>query len=144
MNTSTSTRPARIATWTAQILAAAILGSTLPFKLLGAQESVELFRTLGAEPFGRLTLGGLELVAVVLLLIPRTAIYGGLLTSGLLVGAVLAHVTVLGIVYPNDASLFTMAVVGLASGLVVSWIRRREIPVLGALFGAGRSAGAVS
>ena len=39
-------------TWTAQVVAAVILGQTLFFKFTGAPEAVELFTTLGVEPFG--------------------------------------------------------------------------------------------
>jgi len=131
----TLTHRARTSTWIAQIVAAGILGMTLPFKLTGAAESVALFTTLGAEPYGRIGLGLMELAAVILLLVPRTAVFGGLLTSGILTGAVLSHLTILGVVYRGDASLFTMAVVGLLAGSTVSWVRRREIPVVGALFG---------
>lgn len=135
MPPSTLTKPARITTWTAQVIAAGILGSAFPFKLMGAPESTELFSTLGAEPYGRIGLGLFELAAVVLLLVPRTAVYGGLLTTGLMTGAVLSHVAILGIVYAGDASLFTMAVVGLAAGATVSFVRRREIPVLDQILG---------
>ena len=70
------------ASWVAQVVAAVIMGQTLFFKFSGAPEAVALFETLGVEPWGRLATGGIELVAVVLLLVPRTAALGGLLTVG--------------------------------------------------------------
>lgn len=119
-------------TWAAQILAAVILGQTLLFKFSGAPESVELFTTLGVEPFGRIGLGLVELVAVVLLLLPRTAALGGLLTLGLMLGAVGSHLTVLGIEVAGDGgALFGMAVVTALAGGVIAYMRRAELPLIG-------------
>lgn len=114
--------------WAAQILAAVILGQTLFFKFTAAPESVELFTILGLEPFGRIGIGVAELIAVVLLLIPRTAPLGGLLGVGLMMGAVFSHLTQLGIVFLDDGgSLFAMAVVTLLASASVVWLRRRQL-----------------
>ena len=133
MNASTPSRTTRTVSWTAQIVGAAILGMAAVPKLVGAPETIALFETLGAGAYGRLTLGALEAMAVVLLLVPRTAAIGGLLTAGILTGAVLAHLTILGVVYNGDPSLFVLALVGLAAGLTVAWVRRNRIPVLNQL-----------
>ena len=111
-----------------------ILAITLPYKFSGAEETVRLFDALGAGAVGMYGTAILETVAVALLLTPRLAVLGGALTVGLLSGAVFSHLTVLGILWDGDASLFTMAVVGLASGLVVTWLRRRQLPVVGRRF----------
>ncbi|MEM1449175.1 MAG: DoxX family protein [Planctomycetota bacterium] len=117
--------------WVFQILAAAILGMTLPFKFTAAPETVALFDALGAGAAGRLGTAVLETFAVVMLLTPRLAAIGGALTVGLMSGAIFSHLTVLGIVWDGDASLFTMAVVGLLAGTAVAWLRRRELPIVG-------------
>ncbi len=124
----------RAASWAFQILAAVILAITLPYKFSGAEETVRLFDALGAGAVGMYGTAILETVAVALLLTPRLAVLGGALTVGLLSGAVFSHLTVLGILWDGDASLFTMAVVGLASGLIVTWLRRRQLPVVGRRF----------
>ena len=135
MSPSNLSRRARIASWTAQIVAAAILGQTLFFKFSGAPESVALFEKLGAEPYGRIGLGVVELIAVALLLVPRTAVLGGVLTAGLMAGAVGSHLTVLGIESNGDGgALFALAVVTLLSGLTVTALRRAELPIVGGLF----------
>lgn len=121
--------------WTAQIVAAAIFAATLPAKFGADPGSVELFTVLGVEPYGRLGLGMMEALAVVLLLVSRTAVLGGLLTVGLLSGAILAHLTVLGVVFQGDASLFAMAVIGWIAGATIALLRRRAIPVVGCYFG---------
>lgn len=122
-------------TWTAQILAAAILGQTLFFKFTGAPEAVELFTTLGVEPFGRIGLGVVELLTVIALLIPRTAALGGLASLGLMVGAIGSHLTVLGIEVAGDGgALFGMAVVTALAGGVITYVRRAELPLIGERF----------
>ncbi|MEZ6014467.1 MAG: DoxX family protein [Planctomycetota bacterium] len=123
--------------WVAQVVAAVILGQTLFFKFSAAPEAVAIFTKLGVEPFGRIGLGVFELVAVVLLLVPRTAALGGALTLGLMVGAIGSHLGPLGIEVEGDGGqLFALAVVALVAGAVVTWLRRRELPVIGTRFGA--------
>lgn len=120
----------------ARLVAAVILGQTLFFKFTGAEEAVHIFTTLGVEPWGRLGLGVMELINVALLLIPRTAAFGGAMTVGLMFGAVASHLGPLGIDVQGDGgALFTMALVALAAGAVVAWIGRKELPVIGGLFG---------
>jgi hypothetical protein len=107
---------------------AAILGQTLFFKLSGAPEAVALFTKLGAEPWGRYGAAAAELIAVVLLLVPRTIHLGATLAVGLMVGAIGSHVTRLGIVVDDDGgTLFAMAVVVLAASLFVAWVRRQRV-----------------
>ncbi|MBM4187478.1 MAG: DoxX family protein [Gemmatimonadetes bacterium] len=126
------TKPALIASWICQIVAAVILGQTLYFKFTGAPESVYIFSTLGAEPWGRIGSGILELLAVALLLYPRTPAIGAALAVGLMVGAIGAHLTKLGIEVQGDrGTLFGLAVAVAISSLIVLAIRRRELPIVG-------------
>jgi hypothetical protein len=118
-----------------QIVAAAILFQTLFFKLSGAEESVYIFRTLGMEPWGRLGSGAAELVACVLLLTPRLVTLGALLALGVISGALMSHLTKLGIVVRDDGGLlFALALAVWACSAGVLWIRRREIPMIGMWF----------
>ena len=122
-----STFQSRLA-WALQIIAAVIMGQTLFFKFTGAPEPVYIFTTLGAEPFGRLFAGFSELVAVILLLIPSTAGVGALFSIGVMSGAILAHLTKLGIVVLDDGGLlFGMGVVVWVACAVVVWLRRGEL-----------------
>ena len=127
--TLTQTQP-RLS-WAAQVIAAVILGQTLFFKFTGAPEAVALFTKLGVEPFGRIGLGVVELIAVVLLLVPRTAALGGALTLGLMLGAVGSHLGPLGIEVEGDGgALFVMAVITLVAGALITWLRRRTLLAL--------------
>lgn len=133
---SAESAPNRKLSWVLQIVAVAILGMTLPFKFTAAPETVALFDALGLGAFGRIGTAIMETIAVALLLIPATAALGGLMTVGLMSGALLSHAFVLGIVWDGDASLFIFAVVAFLAGLGVAWIRRTELPVIGARFRA--------
>jgi hypothetical protein len=125
--TKTSTR----LSWIAQVTAAVILGQTLFFKLAGTPESIYIFERLGVEPWGRYATGMFEVVAVVLLLIPRTAGLGALMAIGLMFGALGSHVTTLGIEIQGDGGLlFALAVTTLIAASTVAYIRRRQIPIL--------------
>jgi hypothetical protein len=122
----------KVASWVVQIVVAAILAQTLYFKFTGAEESVHIFTALGVEPWGRLGTGLLELAAVVLLLTPRVVVVGALLTVAVMLGAIGAHLTKLGIVVQDDGGLlFALAVFNLLGVLLVTFLRRRELPVIG-------------
>ena len=120
-----------------RLVAAVILLQTLFFKFTGAEESVYIFSTLGAEPWGRIGSGVVELIASILLLIPATAVYGALLSAGIGAGAVASHLAVLGIEVRGDGGLlFALALVVLTCALALLAIHRRAIPVVGALLAA--------
>jgi putative oxidoreductase len=119
--------------WVLQIVVAVILLQTLFFKFTGAPESIYIFTTVGAEPWGRYGSGVMELIAGALLLIPGYAAIGALLSLGVGLGAVVSHLTVLGIDVQGDGGLlFGLACVVLVGRAVVLAIRRRELPILGA------------
>ena len=125
-----------IASWFLQILAAAILAQTLFFKFSGAEESKFIFTTLGVEPWGRILTGCMEVVAVILILTPRTVTLGALLSMGLMAGALGSHLTKLGIVVKDDGGLlFGLAATVFLCSAIVLVIRRRQIPILGIVFG---------
>jgi len=121
--------------WLLQIVVAAILIQTLYFKFTGAPESVYIFSKLGLEPVGRIGSGIAELIAAALLLIPGTAALGGLITMGVLAGAIFSHLTKLGIEVQGDGGLlFGLAVSCFVGGAIITWLHRRELPVVGRRF----------
>ena len=124
-----------IAAWVLQVLTAGILFQTLFFKFTAAEESVYIFTTLGLEPWGRIASGIVELVATVLLLIPGTAPLGALLALGTITGAIVSHLTMLGIEVRGDGGLlFGLAVVVFLASIAILVIRRHEIPLVGSHF----------
>ena len=118
-----------------KIVPAVILLQTLFFKFSAAPESVYIFEQLGMEPWGRIGLGIIELIVAVLILVPKTTWLGALLGVGIMLGAVLSHLTKLGIVVRNDGgSLFILALVTLLFCLILAWQRRSNIPFVKNLF----------
>lgn len=98
--------------WLLRIVAAVILLQTLYFKFTGHPESVALFTKLGVEPWGRIGTGVIELIAGILLLLPATVFIGAFLGIGLMSGAILSHLTVIGIKSDNDGGqLFILAII---------------------------------
>src|SRR5215813_7100888 len=89
-----------VVSWVLRGIAAVILLQTLFFKFTGAKESVYIFSTLGMEPWGRIGSGVVELIASILLLLPKTVVYGALLSLGTISGAIFFHLTKLGIALP--------------------------------------------
>jgi hypothetical protein len=119
--------------WLLRGTAAVILLQTLFFKFSGAPESVYIFTTLGIEPWGRIGSGIVELAASVLIILPRTIVYGALLALGTMSVALLSHVTKLGITLPlvdDHGELFALAVVVFACALGLLVLHRRELPII--------------
>lgn len=111
---------------------AIILVQTLRFKFTAHPDSVYIFSTVGLEPFGRIGIGVLELMAAVLILIPKTIWAGALLTFGLISGAVMMHLTQLGIEINNDGGkLFYLALITLILSGTILWFERKKIPIIG-------------
>ena len=120
-----------ILTWIIKLTAVIILLQTLYFKFTGASESVYIFTTLGIEPFGRIGSGVVELIASILILIPRTTLLGALLALGTMLGAIFSHLFVLGIVVQNDGgTLFALAIITLLCCLFLIFQNKNRIPDL--------------
>lgn len=120
-----------ILTWIIKLIAVVILLQTLYFKFTGAPESVYIFSTLGIEPFGRIGSGIVELVASILILIPRTTLLGALLGIGTMLGAIFSHLFFLGIVVQNDGgTLFVLAIITFICCLVLFLQNVNQIPNL--------------
>lgn len=124
-----------------RIAAAVILSQTLFFKFTGAAESIYIFTKVGAEPFGRIGSGIVELIAVILLFVSRLTWLGAALACGVMTGAILSHLTILGIVVQNDGGLlFSLACVVFVSALFILWAKRADLPFVGPILSpkAGR------
>ncbi|MEO5776204.1 MAG: DoxX family membrane protein [Flavobacterium sp.] len=120
-----------IFTWIVKLIAVIILVQTLYFKFTGAEESVYIFTKLGIEPFGRIGSGIGELIASILILIPRTTLLGALMGAGTMLGAIFSHLFVLGIVVKNDGGeLFILAIITLLCCTILIIQNRNKIPDL--------------
>jgi len=118
-----------------RILIAIILIQTLRFKFLAHPDSVYIFTKVGLEPYGRIGIGVLELVAGILLLIPKTVWAGAGLTMGIIGGAIMMHLTQLGIEINGDSGvLFYTAVFVFIVSSIILWGYKKDIPVIGHKF----------
>ena len=114
--------------WILRITASIILLQTLFFKFSGAEESIYLFSTLGIEPYGRIGSAIAELIAAILILIPRTTWFGALGAAGIMIGAILSHLFVLGIEVQNDGGLlFALAVITLLCSLGLLYFNKNKL-----------------
>ncbi|MFK7885325.1 MAG: hypothetical protein AB8G16_00540 [Gammaproteobacteria bacterium] len=131
--------------WVLALIPAAVFLVFLPAKFSGAAETQHIFSTVGAwfasiglgairEPFsnyGGYLIGSVELIAAVMLLVPRTRFFGALLGAGVLSGALFFHLfTPLGVAvnFPgsegSDPTLFILAVISWAC-CVFTLVRER-------------------
>jgi putative oxidoreductase len=112
-----------------RIIVAIILIQTLRFKFTAHPDSVYIFEKVGLEPYGRIGIGILELIAGILLLIRKTVWIGATLTVGLISGAIFMHLTKLGIEINNDDGvLFFTALITFVLSTVILLIYKKDIP----------------
>ncbi|MGJ8656971.1 MAG: DoxX family protein [Akkermansiaceae bacterium] len=116
-------KPAYILSWILQLCIIGLIAPAAYFKLTSHPESVALFSLLEMEPTGRYIIGFLEATACALLLTPNSAVHGAILSLGLMLGAVIAHATKIGL---NDIfAYFSITLVILSSTVI--FIRRKQI-----------------
>jgi len=121
----------KIFIWVLRITVSIIFLQTLYFKFTAAPESVYIFETLGIEPYGRIGSGIVELIASILILIPRMTLLGAIIGLATITGAIIAHLTKLGIEVNNDGgTLFIMAVVVFVSCAILIYLHKEKIPAL--------------
>ena len=126
--------------WAARIIAAVILLQTLFFKFTGAEESKYIFTQLGAEPWGRIGSGVVELIASILILIPKSTWVGALMGLGIMTGAILSHFFILGISVKNsdgtedNGQLFIYALIVFIACTYLVWVNRKLIPIVKNIF----------
>lgn len=121
-------KPLKIVLWVLRLISAVILLQTLFFKFSASEESVYIFSKIGMEPWGRIGTGVMELIAAILILIPRTTALGALLAIGLMSGALFFHLTKLGIEVKGDGGLlFIYALLVLISSAILLFVYQSQI-----------------
>lgn len=120
-----------IISWVLRLTVAIILLQTLYFKFTAHPDSVHIFSALGVEPWGRITLGIVELITAIIILTPKTKIIGMINSLGIILGAVFSHLLVLGVNVGNDGgSLFTLAIIVLIASTTFLIIHKTEVLTL--------------
>ncbi len=138
-----------VLSWACRTIAAVILLQTLFFKFTAAPESVYIFTKLGEFVHGyihflpvemvqvsaRIGSGVMELIASVLLLVPRCVWVGAVLAIAATGGAILSHLTFLGIAVEDDGGLlFALAITVVCTSGLALYLHRAQVPVIGRLF----------
>ncbi len=141
--------PVLVFSWICRIVAAIILLQTLFFKFTAAPESVYIFTKLGtfihtyipfasistAEVSGRIGSGIAELIAAVLLLTPRFVWAGAVLAMAATGGAIVSHLTFLGVEVQGDKGLlFFLAIAVFVTSAIALFLHRMQISVHGERF----------
>ena len=143
------TTPILVFSWACRIVAAVILLQTLFFKFTAAPESIYIFTKLGTfihsyvpivsigmvEVGARIGSGIMELIAAVLLLTPRFVWAGAVLAMAATGGAIVSHLTFLGIEVQGDRGLlFFLAIAVFVTSAIALFLHRMQIPMLGKRF----------
>lgn len=117
-----------IISWILRLTVAIILLQTLYFKFTAHPDSVHIFSTLGVEPWGRIGLGIVELITSILILLPTTKNIGMMLSLGIIIGAMVSHLIVLGINVSNDGGgLFILAIIVLVASCIYLFMHKEEV-----------------
>ena len=83
------------------------------------------------EPWGRIGIGVLKLIASILLFLPKKIWMGAGLATGLMAGAVMMPLTMIGIEVKDDGgTLFYTAIATLILSLIILWGKKKNIPFL--------------
>jgi uncharacterized membrane protein YphA (DoxX/SURF4 family) len=128
-------RTVNIVLWVLQVLLAALFVFAAIPKLLGNPAAVDGFARLGLGQWFRYFTGAVELAGAIGLLIPRLSALAALGLVGVMVGAVITHILVLG---PATLAFIPAAVgVILAS---IAWVRWTGRAGVAARAGSGERA----
>ncbi len=118
-----------------RIIVAIILVQTLRYKFTAHPYSVYIFTKISLEPYGRIGIGALELITAILIVLPKTIWAGAILSIGIISGAIIMHLSILGIEINNDGgNLFYMALIVLILSILILWNERKKIPLIGTKF----------
>ena len=105
--------------WILQIAAAGMFLMAGFSKLVGNEQMVGMFEAIGVGQWFRYLTGALEVAGAILLLIPHTSGLGALILAGVMAGAVMTHLFIIG-----GSPL--MAIILLVVTGVVAWGRRQR------------------
>jgi putative oxidoreductase len=109
-----------ITLWTLQVPVALAFVAAAAGKLLGIPDMIALFDAVGVGQWFRYVTGLLELLGALLLIVPGTAAFGSVLLAGVMVGAVVAHLTVLHTAPTAPLVLFALTA-------LIAWGRRSRL-----------------
>jgi len=113
-------RAGLIGLWAAQVALAGLFLLAGSSKLAGSSETVALFEAIGAGQWLRYVTGLVEVGSALALFVPSLAPFGAVALVATMLGAIAAHVFVLGVSPALPAVL-------LLAALAVAWARRGRL-----------------
>jgi uncharacterized membrane protein YphA (DoxX/SURF4 family) len=120
-NVRTSGRTLNATLWTFQVLAALAFLAAGGSKLAGSPMMVAEFQKIGLGQWFRYVTGLLEITGAVAVVVPKAAFYGATLLATVMVGALIAHVAVLGLAIAMPA-FFLLVLTG-----TIAYFRRPRL-----------------
>lgn len=113
-------RKLNVAAWSLQVLLAIVFLAAGGAKLAGISMMVQVYDLIGVGQWFRIVTGIVEVAGAIALLVPGYAAFAALWLACTMVGAILAHLTVL----PTPAA---PAAVLLVLTATLAWLRRDQI-----------------
>lgn len=125
-----------LASWALALIITGMYASSSWPKFAASERCTWVFDQLGIEPWGRIFVGMAEVVAAMLVVIPSTRAVGAVASIGVMGSALMTHLFVIGIVVNGDrGAMFAMAVGTAVASVVLLWIERGRLPLIGPLIG---------
>ncbi len=115
-----------IVTWIAQIVVVAIFAMGAIPKFTGGADALAAKVPGGQSAV--YAIGALEFIAIILLLIPKTAVYGASLAALIMIGAIGSHFGPVGM-EGDFMTMFMMASVAFLASVTVLALRRKQLPI---------------
>ncbi len=98
MTDTQTSKAVKYGEWAIALFMIFVLASSLPFKFSGHPQPTHIFHVVGSwvsigllRDYGAIIIGGFELIASLLLLVPSLRIYGAGLAFGIISGAIVFH-----------------------------------------------------
>jgi putative oxidoreductase len=113
-------RAGTVVRWILQILLAVVFLGAGGAKLAGAAPMVQMYDLIGFGQWFRYATGFIEVGSAILLLVPSLAALGAVLLACTMVGAIIAHYTVLHM--PATGPIVLLCLAG-----VIAWLRRADL-----------------
>jgi len=118
----------KIAEMIMRALAIGIFAYSAYMKITGAPAAVYIFQRIGLEPVGRYLVSVIEIIAIILLILPKTVWKGAIMGMFMMFGAICMHLTMAEINILGDGGLmFAGALVVFISCIGILSFHRRDM-----------------
>lgn len=116
-----------IASWVTRLIVVAIFAMGAIPKFTTSAEELPLDDNLPMGMTSVYIIGAFEILAIILLLVPKTAVYGAILASLIMLGAIVSHFTIVGM-EGDLGTMFMMAIIAFLAAGATIFLRRKDLP----------------